>query len=169
MKKILMVAGLLLAFIANSANATPITEEQANKFYQSCFNTKDPRLLPGSQEFWCGCVKQKMMQNFTFEDAVAYTKQDRTAMNKMLINVYSPCLEIPVHDDVFQECQKQNVPTNTCQCLAKGIGEYTQREASRLIGGVLAKYPNAFDPLAAIKQTPEFEAQTKVIARQCAQ
>ena len=159
---------LLLAIICTSpAFATPITPAQGQVFYNSCVAQPNPRLLPGSQDAFCKCTTQRLVQNMTFEDAQAYVKQDRNAVNKYLITAYAPCMEIPVHDDVFLACQEQKVPTGQCQCLAGGIGKYTTNEAQRLLGSVLSKYPNAFDPIAAIKQTPEFEAQLEQIARQC--
>ena len=165
----------VIAFIAfcllipAAAQATPIAPERAEAFYKACVAQPDPRMLLGSQDLFCKCTTQKLVQNMTFEDAQAYVKQDRTAVNKYLITAYAPCMEIPVHDDVFKACKGQNVPDAQCQCLASNIGKYTQAESVRLLGSVLSQYPNAFDPVAAIKQTPEFEAQLDNIARQCAQ
>ncbi|PZP54547.1 MAG: hypothetical protein DI586_09595 [Micavibrio aeruginosavorus] len=158
---------LCLLFISPSAFATPITPEQGQVFYKSCVSQPDPRMLPGSQDVFCRCTTQRLVQNMTFEDAQAYVKQDRAAVNKYLITAYAPCMEVPVHDDVMTACQKQNVSASQCSCLANGIGKYTAKEAQRLLGSVLAKYPNAFDPIAAIKQTPEFESELEDIARQC--
>lgn len=159
---------LTLCVLAPTAFATPITPQRGEAFYKACVSQPDPRMLPGSQDLFCKCTTQKLMQNMTFEDAQAYVKQDRNAVNKYLITAYAPCMEIPVHDDVLTACQGQNVPAAQCQCLASNIGKYTQTESVRLLGSVLSQYPNAFDPVAAIKQTPEFEAQLDNIARQCA-
>ena len=164
----IIVLILMLCIYASPSFATTITQEQGQRFYNACIKQPDPRLLPGSQEAFCQCTTQNLMKNMSFEDAQAYVKQDRAAVNKYLITAYAPCMEIPVHDDVLSVCQKQGVPQAQCNCLANGIGKYTTSEAQRLLGSVLAKYPNAFDPIAAIKQTPEFEAQTENIARQCA-
>ena len=165
MKYIILV---FLLLVSAPAFATPITPEQGQVFYKSCVSQPDPRMLPGSQDAFCKCTTQNLMRNMTFEDAQAYVKQDRAAVNKYLITAYAPCMEIPVHDDVYTACQKQNVPQPQCQCLASNIGKYTTTQAQRLLGSVLEKYPNAFDPIAAIKQTPEFEAQLDSIAKQCA-
>ena len=167
MKHVLLI--MALCFFSFNASATPIPAEKGQQYYRNCMATPDARLLPGTQDPFCQCTAKYMMQNMTMEDLVGMKKQDRAAMNKMIIGVYSPCLEYPVHDDVYQACAKQGVPSATCQCLASNLGKYTATEAVRLIGGVLDKYPNAFDPLAAIKQTPEFEKQSEAIARQCAQ
>lgn len=161
-----LILAFLLMFSA-PALATPISPAQGQAFYKSCTSNPDPRMLPGSQDAFCKCTTQNLMRNMSFEDAQAYVKQDRNAVNKYLITAYAPCMEIPVHDDVYVACQKQNVPAAQCQCLAAGIGKYTTSEAQRLLGSVLSKYPNAFDPIAAIKQTPEFEAQLEAIAKQC--
>ncbi len=158
---------LFLLLISSPALATPITPQQGEVFYKSCLSQPDPRMLPGSQEVFCKCTTQNLVRKMTFEDAQAYVRQDRNAVNKYLITAYAPCMEVPVHDDVLAACQKQNVPSAQCSCLASGIGKYTTNEAQRLLGSVLEKYPNAFDPIAAIKQTPEFEAQLENIARQC--
>jgi len=159
---------ILLCTFSLPALATQITPQQGQVFYNSCVSKPDPRMLPGSQAVFCKCTTQNLMRNMTFEDAKAYVAQDRRAVNKYLITAYAPCMEVPVHDDVYTSCQKQNVPAQQCQCLANGIGRYTTSESARLLGGVLNKSPNAFDPIAAIKQTPEFESNLDKIAKQCA-
>lgn len=159
---------ILLSIISLPAFATPIPPEKGPQYYQNCMKTQDPRLLQGSQAVFCQCTAKYMVQNMTMEDLIGLSKNQRPSMNKMLTTVYAPCMEVPVHDDVYKSCQQQNVPAAQCQCLANGIGKFTQTEAQRLLTSVLSKYPNAFDPVAAIKQTPEFEAQLDNIAKQCA-
>ena len=163
---------ILLCLLSAPAMATPITDKQAQVFYNSCVTKPDPslasRLLPGSLEAFCKCNAQHLQQGMSFEDVQGYVKNERPAVNKYLITAYAPCMEVPVHDDVYTACQKQNVPGPQCQCLAQGIGKYTTSESVRLLSSVLSKYPNAFDPIAAIKQTPEFESNLDRIAKQCA-
>lgn len=165
MKYFLML--LFLCVSAVPAFATQIPAEKGPQYYQKCMATPDPRLLPGSQQVFCQCTAKYMLQNMTMEDLVGMNKNERSALNKMMIGVYAPCMEVPVHDDVYQACQKQGVAAKNCQCLSNGIAKYTASEAQRLLGSVLSQYPNAFDPVAAIKQTPEFEAKLNTIAQLC--
>ncbi len=166
MRLFLLLITLCVA-AALPAKATPISSDKGEQYYKNCMSTPDLRLLPGTQDVFCQCTQKFMLQNMTYEDLVGLKNNERASLNKMMVGVYAHCLQYPVHDDIYAVCQKQGVDAATCNCLAGNIGKYTESESVRLLGSVLDQYPNAFDPVAAIKQTPEFEAKTNEIATQC--
>ncbi len=159
---------IAVLLVTAPAFATPVTPQQGQQYYQNCVKKQDGTMTPQTQDIFCQCTAKYMVKNLTWEDVQMVAAQDRGAINKMMIGVYAPCLEFPVRERVSQECGKQGAPANMCSCLSTNIGKYTASESQRLLGDVLAKYPNALDPIAAIKQSPEFDAQQENIARQCA-
>lgn len=174
MNKMKLLSNICLLFItiiafAPFANATPISQQKTQQYYQSCLSKPDPQLTSATQDQFCKCTAQFMQKNMTYEDLVSLAKNERPALNKMMIGVYAPCIKYPVHDHIFAECKNHKATDSVCQCLSTGIGEYTQVQSVRLLKSVLDKYPNAFDPVAAIKQTPEFQAEEKRIATHCVQ
>ena len=114
------------------------------------------------------------MTTMSVEELRASANQDqsgRDATNKIIINVYAPCMEFPVRDLVFQKCQKDafQAGQKICSCLANNMASYVRQRAAADLPAILAQNPNAFDPMNAIVTSPSYEQKEKRIALGCIQ
>ena len=162
-----------LMFTASHAMAqTKITPAKTAQYIQSCLKNSeaDTTTSPTTKNIFCQCTGQFMQQNLTMEDLKAMGgkgQPQRNAMNKMVVGVYAPCMEFPVRDLIQKQCMDDVKQPSVCQCLSKNMAAYTAKSAQTTLTTVLQKTPNAFDPMGAIIDSPEFQAQQKQITMQC--
>ena len=104
-------AGMTIFLFSFSVNAqTPVTEKTANAYYASCTSQSDERLTPDAQAILCGCVSAKLMSSLTMEEIASMSEKPgpgRDVYDKMLINAYSPCLQIPIQDQISRMPDRQ--------------------------------------------------------------
>ena len=168
-----ILAFLILAFTAQYAMAqTKISPAKTAQYVQSCLKNSeaDTTTSPSTKNIFCQCTGQFMQRNLTMEDLKAMGgkgQSGRNAMNKMVTGVYAPCMEFPVRDMIQKQCMTDVKQPPVCQCLSKNMAAYTAKSAQTTLTQVLAKTPNAFDPMGAIIDSPEFQAQQKQITMQC--
>lgn len=168
---ILILLGLLTLSSVSYAQ-TKITPAQVKQYASSCLKNAEADTVtsPQTKKIFCDCTGQFMARNLTMQDlkAMGGTGQaQRNAMNKMVTGVYAPCMEFPVRDLISQQCMKDVKQPKICNCLSKNMAAYTAQSAKTTLASVLAKYPNAFDPMGALMESPEFQAKQKEISMQC--
>jgi hypothetical protein len=173
---VLLIAFCLIAFCVFAAGPvlaqTKISPAKTNQYIQSCLKNSeaDTSTNANTKTIFCQCTAQFMQRNLTMEDLKAMGgkgQTQRNAMNKMVTGVYAPCMEFPVRDMIQKQCMTDVKQPPVCQCLSKNMAAYTAKSAQTTLGKVLAKTPNAFDPMGAIIDSPEFQAQQKQITMQC--
>ncbi len=163
----------VILFTTNSSMAqTKISPSKTNQYIQTCLKNSeaDTTTSPSTKKIFCQCTGQFMQKNLTMEDLRAMGGKgqiQRNAMNKMVTGVYAPCMEFPVRDMIQKQCMEDVKQAPICQCLSKNMAAYTAKSAQTTMSQVLAKTPNAFDPMGAIIDSPEFQAQQKQITMQC--
>ncbi|MDP7142472.1 MAG: hypothetical protein QF692_04625 [Alphaproteobacteria bacterium] len=173
-RSILLVTALL-AFAPVSASAqTAISPEQAYSYYQNCTSTRDPNISGETQDIFCKCTAMKMQSDFYVEDMVMMQGDSdpaRKAINKMLLNVYAPCMEFPVRDLIFKRCieNEYNVQKDICECLANRMADYTASSARKYLSDILKNDPNITDPMGPIVNHPKFIQHEKRTALACIQ
>ena len=92
----------------------------------------------------------------------------RVAMNKMIINIYAPCMETPARDKYQSICaQNPQVNQNVCKCTANKIGMHMQQNGSQIFADILANNPTIEDPWAMLEKDPQFEAFKESAAKSC--
>lgn len=154
-------------FLPLSASATSIDRETANAYFLNCKANPDPRFSEETQEQFCGCTATSMMEGFTIEDMKKVgTPEDpgaRTAVNKMMINVYAPCIQFPAQEYHYQSCisnPKTKIlgnPETVCQCAADKVAAYLQGNSKNLLRSILRKDPTIMDPMQAIYDDAGFQ------------
>ncbi len=152
--------------------ATVLNAQQVQRYYDNCKRNAaaEQRLTPETQDIFCQCTARMTQQNMSMEDIKATTGNDqnaRNAINKMMLTVYAPCMEFPVRDLIHAKCQADVAQTGICTCLSSNMAKYTQAQSMKLLGDILRRNPNVFDPMGAILESQEFQAEQKRITLQC--
>lgn len=165
---------LTLSFFNTAQAQTPVNAQTAQTYTQNCEATRDPRMLNDTQEIFCQCTAMQMQKSYTMEDMQNLSKQDatgRAAVNKMLLNVYAPCMEFPVRDLIYAKCKADayQAQQGICECLSKRMAGYMTAESQKLLGGILQRNPNIIDPITEIMASPEFAQKEKRIVLDCIQ
>lgn len=171
---------LVFAFILFSVPAmafTPVTKEKANTYYQSCVSqAPTQQFLGNGQEMMCACQAARMTQFFSMEDMNAMMSQDpaiaRPAYNKMMVDVYAPCMEEPTRAYHYNACisnpqtARLGNPQKLCTCMSDFVGKHMATNGSLMFSEILAKDPNNMDPMTTVFEDPKFRSytQSKLIA-----
>ncbi len=170
-----LLALVILTMGTSPANAqTAISQKAATDYYQSCLTKTDERITPQTQDIFCKCTATYMQKSMSVQDVQAMALQNQTgrnALNKMLTNVYAPCMEFPIRDMVFQKCTKDayQAGQKICSCLSTNMANYVKERAGAELPAILAANPNLTDPMEAIVSSPSYEQAEKRIVLGCIQ
>lgn len=171
-----MLMVLLISGSFVPAQATEITAQMANAYFNNCTSKPAAGMSQQTQQYMCACTAEKMQKSLTAEDIQAMSQQNaagRLATNKMIIDVYAPCIEYPARDHYYTTCmtnpQTKNMSSNPqglCACLGTQISTYLKQNAQNEFKRILARTPNVTDPMAALTNDPAFTqfAQKKLTA-----
>lgn len=172
MKKYLLIA--LLIFISSAAQAqTLVSKETANSYYSNCIKAAPAQgFSQTGQQMLCACTAARLTQFFTMEDWKIMNAADpaiaRPAHNKMMINVYAPCMGEPVRERYYNRCiGTQGRQQQLCTCTADKLSVYVQYHGPRLLTEILGQAPHMQDPWSAIENYPEFNAYIDMAAQEC--
>lgn len=170
------VYSFLLAFasIGTAHAQTPITDEMTEAFYHDCVRIENEEMSAGTHDIFCQCTAQKMQENLSVEDVHTMRgngQSARNALNDMMIKVYAPCMEFPVHDLIYNRCMKEEMRAKKgiCGCLAGKMSAYTAQTAQETLGDVLKKNPNITDPMEPIVNSGAFARTEKKLVLECIQ
>lgn len=172
MKKLLFVIALLFA---SPAFATAISKDTANTYYKNCAAQSDPRFSQETQKLFCACTAVRLMKSFTMEDmqataTAAADESARKATNKMITQIYAPCIRYPAKEYHYQTCienPKTKLMGNAekiCSCSADQVAAHLQQNAQTMLTNILRRDPNVMDPMQALYDDPTFQkiVQSKV-------
>jgi hypothetical protein len=164
-----------------SAHAqTPISNATSEAFYGNCLKRRDPRMSEESQTEFCACSATQMQQSMTMEEAQTMFQQSqegRDMLNKMLVTVYAPCMDMPVQDIVELECRSdpkvkalnlKGNPSDLCYCMGKETGKWFAANGPYLIAALLKKDPNITDPITPIMESHVLKKESFQFLMQCA-
>lgn len=161
---------MIFAVYVAPAHATVITKDTANKYYLNCKSNPDPRFSAETQDMFCGCTASRLMTHFTMEDMQNTGAQGapaRQATNKMIINVYAPCIQYPAKEYHYQTCisnPKTSIlgnPEKLCTCAADQIANHLKTNAGKMFGAILRTNPDINDPMQALYDDPRFQRFAK--------
>jgi hypothetical protein len=169
---IFLFLSVLLALTSPALAQTAIDDATRAQFKSNCLRgaAAEGTLTPEHQEQFCECSAEKMQAAMTLEDAQAMTGEDqaaRDAINKTLLEVHAPCMDVAVYDLIYKKCQKDVGKESVCSCLASKMGAYTAEQSRELLQKLLAENPNLLDPMAAIVDSTEFQQEQQRIALSC--
>ena len=158
----------------SAAAQTPVSDDTAARFYENCMKKPEGTMSAGTQDIFCQCTAYHTQKNLTMEDMQAMqdpSPAGRLALNKVLLDVYAPCMEFPVRDLIYNKCMENDFQRKEgiCSCLADKMGRYTADSAQARLKDVLAQDPNIYDPMGPIVNSPDFAQREKRLALDCIQ
>jgi len=166
---------LAMTLLAAPALAgTPITEESALKYYDNCLVNaeKDGTMGEESRKSYCFCTANQMKNTMSQEDLSAMGSKDperaRAAVNKVIVDVNTPCTQYPLHDKVYNQCMTTVGNEATCSCLSRNISAYIKEKSKEMMAKILRQNPNIYDPMGAIMETEDYKSAEQKIALDCA-
>jgi hypothetical protein len=162
---LIMIIGA--GFVSPAVAQTKVSSEIANNYFQSCKSQSDTRFSKASQDMFCACTAAKMVENYTLEDMQNAQRQDevgRAAANKLIVNVYGPCIQYPAREYHYNTCVQnpktkilgQNVE-RICGCTAEKVAGHLQQNASALFSQILTVNPTITDPMQALYDDKAFQ------------
>lgn len=172
--KYLLLGFIGFLFLASPVQATEVSKELANTYFQNCAKQSDPRFSEETQKLFCACTALNLMKSYTVEDMQASSRQDqigRNATNKMITQVYAPCIRYPAREYHYQTCIENpktklwSDPEAICNCSADQVAVYLERNAQEMLLKIIKKTPNIVDPMQALYDNKEFQEviQSKVL------
>jgi hypothetical protein len=173
---ILLSLFLLVPFTANAF--TPVSKETANVYFANCTAQRSEQVISkNAQDMLCACTAARLSQFFSMEDMATMTDPkseptaQRGAFNKMLINIYAPCMEEPTREFHYNACitnpqtSQYGEPAKICRCMADAVAAHIQVHGPTIFEQLVARNPNITDPMAALTDDPSFQtfAQSKLL------
>jgi len=174
MKFFILFTFLLILPLTSHAQ-TPVTNQQANTYFTQCVTNSaatEKRFSPESQKLFCACTAARLTQYFSMEDMQTMTDpknpNQRAALNKMIVNIYAPCMDEPTRDYHYSQCVAnpqvarlgQN-PETLCRCAADQVADYMKVHAAEQFQIILDHNPNIEDPMQALYDDPKFQSMTQ--------
>lgn len=167
MRLVLLISALAcLAFPALAQTA--IGGGTANAYYQACMDRADERMSLSAQESLCSCASARMMVMMSVQELATMNPDPkhpgRAAYNKMLMNVYGPCMQHPVEERLTGECERDRHirafslrdPGALCRCMAQQTGTTFEQNAPDIVRRLLYFLPGMEDPLEPIMNDATF-------------
>lgn len=167
------------------AMATPMVDEAtAQRYYQNCLAQKsgDSALQERSQEQLCNCTAHKLTQVMSIEQMqtmITNTPEGAAQRDRMIAEIYVPCMQYPVQDLVYANCASEPLLRNSlknhhdvCACLAEGMGSYVAKNSPSMMHDIITKTSGALDIRTALNgmiESPEFGNASKEQIRLCIQ
>ena len=149
---------LMMILIPGMASAKPVTQKVANTYYDVCMSHEDSRMDAESQTNLCSCAAARMMSYLSLEDVVRMSadikdKTGRAIYDKMLVNVYGPCLKLPVQKALAEQCVADKKiqqfmlrdTTGMCECMAARTGDYMDSDSDNILGTIVQQDPKVTD------------------------
>ncbi len=161
----------LAATIPSAKAQTSVSSEMARDYITNCNKQTDERMSKETQDIFCRCTALQMQKNISVEDMQAMSSGDRDAANKILINVYAPCMEFPVRDLIFNKCRKDayQAGKQICDCMATKVAAYTAEQAQEQLENILKYNPDVYDPMQEIIESNGFQKYEKRVVLECIQ
>lgn len=168
-----IVIFMTFLFIASHANAqTLVPKETANQYFANCLNTSTAGLSAQGQKTLCACTAARMTQFFTLEDMNAMMDSNpaiaRPAYNRMMVDVYAPCMAEPARERYYARCAKTSgLQQQICTCTADKIAAYLQSHGSQIFSSILATNPTIEDPWVALENDASYNNYIDTAGQSC--
>ncbi|MEM7650782.1 MAG: hypothetical protein AAF204_01710 [Pseudomonadota bacterium] len=149
----------------------------ANRYFDNCMKQQHPNLQGEQKELLCGCTAANIPGNMTVQnmrDMQQNTPEGATQRGRMLLFVYTPCIEYPTKALIYDRCV--NDPqvrgglkryTQVCDCLSDGMAGFMKERAPKTVENALALNINDIDPLRVLMESKAFEEQSRYHMKNC--
>ncbi len=166
----LSLAGLCYFYVAR---AETLTESQTQRFYEQCLSSDIGHgkymLTEDVKTDLCQCVRTQLETGaITESDLGAASAGDNRftpdLKEKILANVYAPCLHTPVHDLFYQGCKSDPQisgavmePEKFCSCVADQVSSFIAENGSQLIETQAGDQGAIGNPLGTLIKSQKFQ------------
>lgn len=171
MKHIALFFAVLFVSAATNAQ-TLVPKDTANQYFANCLKTSTAGLSAEGQKALCACTAARMTQFFTMEDMNAMMASDpaiaRPAYNRMMVDVYAPCMGVPARERYYARCDKTSgIQQQICTCTADKIAMHLQNNGSQIFSNILAINATIEDPWAALENDPAYNNFIDTAGQSC--
>lgn len=164
--------------MAPAPGRTPISNEQANSYYDNCLMQKSGSFTPQGQQMLCACTAAQMQKVLSVEDIQTMstnTPEGQSLRDKMTLYVYAPCMKYPTHDLIYTRCMgdaqiKAAVPNPDalCKCMGDGMASFIEQRGPEQLMTALRQNPGDLDPLGTLMNSDAFTQQSQTVMQSCA-
>jgi hypothetical protein len=166
------------SFINPKANQK-VSNDMATKYYQNCSQQSHPKMSAEALKKLCSCTATEMTKKMSVEEIRGMAENSPNGQflrNKMLINIYAPCMKFPTYELLMGNCVNdpkiQATMTNykkVCHCMADTMGRHVAKNGSRIVGEALQKDPNNLDPMGGYLESRDYEVTSAGYLKRCIQ
>ncbi len=156
---------------------TPVSKDIANQFFEDCVTKENAIFTGDSQEMFCACTSAKITEEMSMEEIRTMfedTPEGQDMRNLMLIRIYTPCMEFPIHDLVYKSCMgDKNLrsglkkPRSTCECMGSEMAAFVVERAPASIIRELRLNPQNLDPMGSFLNGKSYNTQTLSVQQTC--
>lgn len=185
---LMLLCGVVLILTANGNGAgaqgfgldsdrAPVSNEEANAFFDRCIENPDPVMTGDSQMEMCACMAveiQNVMSAEEYEQIKEGIPPGSELYKKNLTYVYGPCLENAVMDYINLDCladkRYRGFTTDIfamCQCLSNSMARFTALYGPDLLAEKLHRNPYFEDAMTPLLRSPGFMTEKRETAKQC--
>lgn len=170
---------MMLALLPQAAHATKISDQESANYYKACNANRSTTMAAETQDEMCACTAAQMQRAMSVEDVSIMrenTTRGRAMLNKMLLQVYGPCMGSPMADLISAECDKnpqialadQTMDRREiCGCMAERVSQWFQEEGVAIMTEVLKETPNITDPTGPVYESKVYKEAEHEIMMSC--
>jgi hypothetical protein len=159
-------------------------ESFAKRYNENCLKKKNEILKGDDLRMLCACTASKLQEKMTVaevETMTTDTPEGQVQRNRMVTDVYAPCMEYPSRALLMNQCASyqeklkktaggQSINGEAiCGCLAQNMAAYVALNAQPILAQKLAANPADMDPLGAFLNSQEYQAQVNATFSGCIQ
>jgi hypothetical protein len=159
-------------------------ESFAKRYNENCLKKKNDILKGDDLRMLCACTASKLQEKMTVtevETMTTDTPEGQVQRNRMVTDVYAPCMEYPSRALLMNQCNSYQDKLKKaqsgqaingeaiCGCLAQNMAAYVAVNAQPILAQKLAANPADMDPLGAFLNSPEYQAQVNATFTGCIQ
>ena len=151
----------------------------ANVYYKNCLAQDHPTLKEDQLTMLCACTAANIPGTMTVQnmrDMQTNTAEGQTQRARMLMFVYTPCIEFPTKALVMQQCLSDPKVKSgmkhyykVCDCLSDGMAKFMKERAPKTVETALNRNKTDLDPLRLLLESPAFEEESKYHMTTCVQ
>ncbi len=157
----------------------PLSDQDATLYYRDCIDDPSNAALDKDvRDSLCSCAASRYIQEMSMEDVLvinANRPEATQARHKLLLEVLTPCLEIPVSDILEKECLTSSAfnlmpkekKLDICLCSSYAISEEMSSVGKEFVRQKLKNEPDFKNPLLSFVNSPVFEQISRQVIRDC--
>lgn len=148
-------------------------KELSNDYFKNCTAQKHHILKNEELKLFCGCTAANMSEIMSPEEVQLMstdTPEGQFQRNRMMLLVYTPCIEFPTRALIMNSCTQQAMlkrPIKTCECIADGMAEFVKERAPSVVENAVKRNIKDLDPLRSLLESRGYKSQERYYLTTC--